>query len=266
MGFVASSASAQMAQSQYCSPYFDAVGAGKPGAPAVVPDRLLLDTDLAVRCLVAVVGAINSEIGQNGMAPETSTKLWGATDAIRTLMTAPSSNAEGSVASALPIFVDRFRKYAGADLNVASALTYGMRDDNNYLRINSVLIMSNVVDDATVCVPLIHLNDPKLIDSTSGVHARANLLGVVNVVAPYTSRDNFDNTRTTLHFIRSVLDQGDPNLAATNRIIANMSARLDAQTDNSNRSVPMPETQRKRCKEYLDNYTKSGHTVRDIQY
>jgi hypothetical protein len=127
MVFFAASASAQA--SDYCSPYFDAVSTGKPGVPAVVPDRLLSDTDLAVGCLIAVVRALNADLGPKG-TPETSTKLLSATAGIRTLMTAPSLNPDGSVAPSLPAFVNRFRKYAGADLNVASALTYGMRDDN----------------------------------------------------------------------------------------------------------------------------------------
>jgi hypothetical protein len=126
--------------------------------------------------------------------------------------------------------------------------------------------MSNIIDDASVCVPLIHLNDPKLVSGDNGVHARANLLGVVNVVAPYMNRDNFNNTRTTLNFIQNSLDQNDQNLYYTIKIIANINTRLDAQTDSSNRSVPMPEVQRKACREYLDNYAKSGDAVSNIQY
>lgn len=259
----ACSASAQQNQRD-CSPFFDAVAAGNAKVPAVVPDRLFLDTDLAIRCLVAVSSKINTEIGQTGASAETSAKLLSTTAAIRTLMTTPSY---GQPRAALASFVDAFQKSADADLNVASALSYGARDENADLRLNSVLILGNVIDDATVCVPIVQLNDPRLLGTPTGVRARANLLGIVNVVAPYASRENFNNLQSTIKSVEKTFDRGDPNFNSTSRLLANISARLAAQTDSSNKNVTMPENQRRSCDEYFEHYTKiNAISIENVKY
>ena len=48
-----------------------------------------------------------------------------------------------------------FRGVADKNLAVVSALSFGMRDNDPDLRLNSVLIASKTIDDNTVCVPLI---------------------------------------------------------------------------------------------------------------
>jgi hypothetical protein len=117
----------------------------------------------------------------------------------------------------------------------------------NNFRLNPVQILGNVIDNTTVCTPLAHLNDPALLESPNGINGRANLLGVISVVAPWAYKENFDNITRTTQAIKASIQDGDPNLRSTSASLANIDARLLSQTATSNKNVPMPEAWRSDC-------------------
>jgi hypothetical protein len=103
-------------------------------------------------------------------------------------------------------------------------------------------------------VPIAHLNDPDLEKTDSGKNGRANLLGVISVVAPWAYRENYDAISTTY---KAVSDRivNDPDSATTQRILDNIRKRLDSQDVNStNASIPLPAEFRAACKAYLAAY------------
>jgi hypothetical protein len=237
-----------------CTPFFEAVASGNRNLPAVVPDRLLSDTDTAIFCLVAVVRKMNSEIGPRGLLPDTAQRLLSATAALRVMMTrGTTASDEGHASSAaLDDFIRRFR--ADDDVDVASVLSYGARSDLYDLRLNSVLILGNVIDNTTVCAPLAHLNDPGLLDTPNGVNGRANLLGIISVVAPWAYKENFANITKTIEAIKASMSEGDPNLKSTSASISNITARLLTQTPTSNKNVPMPDQWRRDCANFVESF------------
>jgi hypothetical protein len=254
--FGASPVAAQQPASD-CTPYFEAVASGNIKLPAVVPDRLLADTDAAIFCLVAVVRKMNAEVGPRGLLPETAQRLLSATAALRVLMTR-------SPPAALNDFITKFR--AADDVDVASVLSYGARSDLFDLRLNSVLILGNVIDNTTVCAPLAHLNDPGLLEAPNGINGRANLLGVIAVVAPWAYKENFDNITRTTQAIKTSVQDGDPNLKSTSASLANIDARLMSQTTTSNKNVWMPEAWRRDCATFVENFKPKITAIANVQY
>jgi hypothetical protein len=263
-GLVASPAVAQKSASE-CAPYFEAVASGNIKLPAVVPDRLLSDADTAIFCLVAGVKKMSSEVGPRGLPPETAQRLLSATAAIRVLMTRATSADQGRAnPAALDEFIAKFR--AADDIDVVSVLSYGARSDLYDLRLNSVLILGNIIDNTTVCAPLAHLNDPGLLDSPNGINGRANLLGVISVVAPWAYKENFDNITRTTQAIKSSIQESDPNVKSTSASLANIAARLLSQTTTSNRNVLLPEAWRRDCAAYVENFKPKIIAIANVQY
>jgi hypothetical protein len=237
-----------------CTPYFEAVASGNVNLPAVVPDRLLSDIDTAIFCLVAVLKKMNSEVGPQGLPPDTAQRLLSATAALRVLMTRGAAvSDEGRAKSAtLDDFIRKFR--ADDDVDVASVLSYGARSNLYDLRLNSVLILGNVIDNTTVCAPLAHLNDPGLLDTPNGMNGRANLLGIISVVAPWAYKENFVNITKTIEAIKASIPEGDPSLKSTSASISNITTRLLTQTPTSNKNVPMPDQWRRDCANFVEKF------------
>jgi hypothetical protein len=67
----------------------------------------------------------------------------------------------------------------------------------------STLILANVIDNTTVCVPIDHLYDPSI-----SINGRANLLSVVSVVAPWAYRQKYDNISKVQARISSTISEG----------------------------------------------------------
>ena len=261
----ASPAVAQQSASD-CTPYLAAVASGNIKVPAVVPDRLLSDTDTAIFCLVAVTRKMNSEVGPRGLPPDTAQGLLSATAALRVLMTRGTTVSDQGRANpaALADFIAKFR--AADDVEVASVLSYGARSDLYDLRLNSVLILGNVIDNSTVCAPLAHLNDPGLLDYPNGINGRANLLGVISVVAPWAYKENFENITRTTQAIKASIQDGDPNLKSTSATLANISARLSSQTGSSNKNVLLPVEWRRACATFVDNFKPKITATSNVRY
>lgn len=235
-----------------CEKFAQAVDASKQ-KNVPIDESLLQDPD-AVTCLAKELGKIGTSFGQFNAANKA--KMFRVTDALRKIMTRGVYSQdtllnEQEVPVDLQKFVQDFRQVADHNLEVNSALSFGMGDNDPDLRLNSVLIASKTIDDNTVCVPLILLNDKALATTDLGVRARSNLLGVVTVVAPWVSKENFDVMSTTRENIASTI-ANNSNLTVTNALLDNIGKRLNSQTPQSAKNFPLDQQQLKLCEGYLD--------------
>lgn len=239
-------------QSPECDKFAQAVDAGKQKA-VPIEENLLQDPN-AVTCLAKEIGKIGTTFGPFDDANEV--KMFRVTDALRKIMTRGYSQdtllSEQQIPAELQQFVKDFRQVSDNNLDVVSALSFGMSDSDPDLRLNSVLIASKTIDDNTVCVPLIVLNNKGLAKTDLGIRARSNLLGVVTVVAPWTTKENFDIMAATRANIAATVAGEDPNLTVTNALLDNIKKRLDSQTSESTKSFSLDPSQLKLCQNYLD--------------
>jgi hypothetical protein len=250
-----------------CSVYNAAIAPDK-SAPAVVPESYLIDVNAAMPCLIAAIERLGSQITSVTMDADTKNKLLSASAALRSVMTRldaldkQSGNSDG-----LNRFITLFRDKSS--LATISALTFGARNDDKDLRLNSVLLLGNVIDNRSVCVPLTHLNDPDFMKATEAVKARANLLGVVSVVAPWAYRENFNSIQKTHDSIENQISRNDPGLKTTVSILDNIQQRLAAQKPNSNKDYALStlvEGGAKECRLYVDAYTPKLTTPGNVDY
>jgi hypothetical protein len=258
--------------SDSCSVYGNGIEGGYASGVPVVPDRLLAsDWKEALSCLVPIIGAL--KVTGPKFNPETQSKFLSATGALRAIITRLSlSDEKLKTAPAeqrrnqdtLNDFIKAFRDLE--NLDVMSVLTFGVRSDNYDMRLNSVLILGNVVDDRTVCIPLTHLNDPELDKTDYGINGRANLLGIIAVVAPWALKQNFESIKATRDSIFQSIRKDDPNLKQTYALLDNIDARLKVQTPQTNKSVDMPANQREDCKRYIEEYRPKLRDTRNLAY
>lgn len=218
------------AEQSSCATFFSAVEPDKSGAASVVPDVLLVDQNQATPCLVEVLRALGQRIGSvaDMEQPAVQLPLLSATSAIRRVIaTANGGNEIKYDAAHLKEFIGTFRDKD--DIDVVSALSYAARSSDKDLRLNAVLILGNVIDNSTVCVPVIHLNDSTLLDSPGGLNGRANLLGIISVVVPWAYKQNFESITATVNALENALaDKADA--LQTFRIIKNVKTRSLAQS------------------------------------
>jgi hypothetical protein len=230
------SAVAQTPQSRDdCVVYQTAVSRSVP-----FPDKLLAaDWQSAIRCLVLTLEDLKGPI-ERGPTQETWPQFVRATAMIRIII-ANNERKEAGGAETLNPAVQEFRKHA--NLDAASSLVYGARMADDDARLNGTLVLGNVVDNQTVCVPLDHLYDPALGSNATGYHVRgrANLLGVVSVVAPWAYKENYANIRTLWQYmsneLEAVKDRSD--LKQTFEIVNNIKARLDFQDEAASKGQPV---------------------------
>jgi hypothetical protein len=233
------SASAQQQSGDDCAPYARAIEP-KDGAASALPDRLLGDSP-ALRCLLRLIKDLRPH-NLNGQLDSTNlSRFISATSAVRILMAnadrkdteAQGSNAQNSY---LVSFIKQFHQFDS--LEVIEALAYGLRQDNSDARSNSLAILGNVIDNRFACIIFDHLYDTQGIDD----RARANLLAVVSVIAPWAYAENFDNICRWIETAGNKIDR--ERLPQTARIIDNLSSRLYTQTDQTNQSAWLPESAR----------------------
>ena len=162
-------------------------------------------------------------------------------------------------------FISTFRN--NDSIGTVSVLSYGTRSEVSDLRLNSLSILGNVIDNTTVCVALAHLNDPTLLDSPNGNNGRANLLAAISVVAPWAYKENFENISRTVKAIKdSIMNRDDPTLKYTVYALNNINDRLETQKPNSNKSVPMPDKWRANCQAYVQNFVPKIVTIDNVRY
>jgi hypothetical protein len=140
------------------------------------------------------------------------------TDILRTTL---STNADA---------ISLFRTCDSA--SIIRPLVWAARGQNQGLRLNGTLILGNIADNTTICIVLHHLRDSSL--SPNG---RANLLGVTLAVAGYAYSENSREILKTLELIKS---KADPDMAQTQKLVADIFARVNA---SPNKSTPMAQAQ-----------------------
>jgi hypothetical protein len=206
----------------------------------VVPSSLLSGED-AESCLLDVVRALSKKIDSVDSLDsnrEVRLTLSSAAIAFRRIFSAASP--ESGDKERLRQLIGRLRGFD--DIETTSALSFAARSSDRDLRLNAVLILGNIIDNTTVCVPLAHLNDSTLLMSESGINGRANLLGIVSVVAPWAYEENYKSIVATVDWMRDPSNSIDGSFTDTLKIIENIELRLKAQdkgtgTANKNTSL-----------------------------
>jgi len=248
----------------YCAIYAAAVTADSAATVPVVSESLLADWNAALPCLIKVLRSLKGEVGPQPMTPETRSKMLSLTGAFRSIILKFSDPNDPKKVAEMNAFIKKFRDLD--DVDAISVLSWGARSDSPDIRANSLLILGNVIDNTTICVPLAHLNDPNLMKSPSGVNGRANLLSLLAVVAPWAYKENSENIARTRASIAAQVDSNDPNLKGTVARLENVATRLGNNTETSNRSVPMPETWRLPCKAYVEGFVPKLPSLENVQY
>jgi hypothetical protein len=75
--------------------------------------------------------------------------------------------------------------------------------------------------------------------SAEPVKGRANLLGIVSVVAPWAYKENYENIERTRNFISTQVSRDDPGLKTTISILDNIQIRLKSQSETSNKVITL---------------------------
>jgi hypothetical protein len=233
-----------------CTAFFDAITPLKADASqsvAVIPDALLSDSKRAIDCLVIVIGSLKPRVTSDVFEPDLRAKFMSATAALRSMIVkANAQDAANRDHTEIQKFVSEFR--SKTNLDVVAVLTYGVRNQDPDVRLNSLLILANVIDNSTLCVPLDHLYIPDLEKTPHGKRGRANLLSVISVVAPWAYKENFKNIENARKSVALKTPNSD-EFKDTIAILANIDARLKSQTGNSNMSVSSRD-EGKACRQY----------------
>jgi hypothetical protein len=249
-----------------CFNFVTAVAPDKGGA-AVVPEQYLADTNVAVPCLTQILDGIGGQIASPAIDADARNKLLSVSGALRSIMTRldAADKASGSAdADGLQDFISMFRDKSTA--NVISALTFGVRSYDRNLRLSATLLLGNVIDNRFVCIPLVHLNDPDFMKSAEAVKARANLLSIVSVVAPWAYKENYNNMQKTRDFVNGQINRDDPDLKTTIYVLDNIQARLKSQTGNSNKAVSLNPSFAEVCRKYVQAYLPKPASLENVAY
>jgi hypothetical protein len=201
------------------------------------------------------------------MPPDGGSKLLSATAALRAIMAKQSAL---DAASGTPNDTRKLNEFISLvrdkdNIAVVSVLTYAARSDIYDARLNSVLILGNIIDNTTVCVPIAHLNDPDLDSTDYGRNGRANLLGIISVVAPWAYYENYDAIEQTRAMLLAKVGD-NPDFKTTRTILDNIDKRLRSQTDQTNKSVPLPAEFKRACKTYIEAYRAKQTITGNFKY
>ena len=224
---------------------------------ASLPDKLLgTDWRTAMHCMVRALDSLKSDI-ENKPTADTWAQFVRATGLIRIVIA--NNESIGGDEPGNPA-IREFR--IQATLNAASSLAYGSRSDNDNARVNAVLVYGNVVDNQTVCVAIDHLYDQQLgaTAKSYNIRGRANLLGVVSVVAPWAYKENYLNIKSVRQYMADELAplRERSDLKQTFDILENIRVRLQFQDDaeakgqavNKRISLSDPRIGLDKCKGY----------------
>ncbi|MDC9823764.1 hypothetical protein PRN20_08465 [Devosia sp. ZB163] len=228
-----------MGSKDACAPFTEATK-----TPGAVPDELLADMDTSVPCLMGVLGDLAKQGAKAELVETERDKLNRATAALGKLISAKGVPA-----------IDQMRALDTTE--IASLLSFGARSGDYATRVNSTMLLSNIVDNSTVCVVMDHLADPQLTTTEGGKNGRANLLSVASVVAPWAMRSNYANMQKLLDYVEEdIVDETD--VAQTTRIVAAFKERLAFQEKVAvpNRNIDSAEA--RRCNEWPVLYDNSA--------
>jgi hypothetical protein len=244
-----------------CLPYQTAVLKSIP-----FPDnRLASDWQKAARCLAIALDELKGPIEaqwEKKENPDAWAQFVRATAMIRIVIANKErKDKDPGAADAPNPAIQEYR--AQATLDSASSLAFGTRTGDDSARLNATLVFGNVVDNQSVCVAIDHLYDPVLGPDAAFHHVRgrANLLGVISVVAPWAYKENYANILAIwTHMSRqleAVKDRGD--LKQTFDILKNIRTRLDFQDElerkgqQPNRKTSISDAGYPACKSYRPN-------------
>lgn len=234
--FASHAVSALESQGEACAPYFSSVFESN----TAISDGLLQDEDLAIDCLVQAL----KKLSQDVVSPNIEESKRGALNRAAAALLRIVENGE------IPA-IKKIR--LKDDISVASVLSFGARNEDRETRLNCTGLLSNIIDNSNVCVPMDHLSDPELSKFEWGINGRANLIAVVSVVAPWAQKSNYTNMEKLVSFLETQL-AGQENIPKTNELLKNLKDRLSYQDklstpDKSNdNSTIMEECRKMRAK------------------
>lgn len=243
-----------------CAPYYDAVTGGPTPEVAVsapaVPESLLREWQTAIPCLSFAIAGLRSEVEEVSrrsevekkpleFPPSLRAKFLRAAGAVRAIMGANKSDDE------LRKVITAFREVD--NLDVASVLSFGARTTDYNVRLNAMLVFSNVVDNTTVCAPIDHLYDKRLEgDDDAAAKGRVNLLAVVNVVAPWAYRENYLNIENVQKYWSAKAAENQKYRGLVT-YLENIKSRLESQPASSNKAVSLTP-QLGACRQYVKKW------------
>ena len=219
-----------------CLPYAQAVNADG------VPREQLKDWQTALECLIDLVRAMQPTVVTVELAASRK-DLLAAAKAMRVIL-------DENTGPAIQLFRSK------DDVDVISVLSYGARvpdvsdSPNRDLRLNTTLVLGNVIDNTTVCVPMDHLFDPQIT-----VNGRANLLAVVSVVASWALSKNLENIEKVISYTENVI--GTNNVSDTMRILASLKKKVDQRKDALRTDTTTPSKAEEllvSCRSYKRNW------------
>lgn len=185
---------------------------------ALASDLLFGEVD-TILCLVEILNGLKERVQSVQLDNETGDQLLRISGAIRSVLSTRGPSA-----------IREFRRHD--DPATASVLAFAARSPDPGLRINATLVLADVIDNSTVCVPIDHLYDPALLTSAGGESGRINLMGVVSVVAPWAYKENYANiSRLTTKLRRDIGARG--RAPQTEEVLTNLENRLAFQSKAS---------------------------------
>jgi hypothetical protein len=257
-----------------CAAYNAAVVAGAPSTVPVVSDALLTNWRTALACLVPIVAGMNDTMKSGSVSAPLRAKYLSATGAIRAMATKIGAGEDANAQlpqgqrnpniDTIAMFQAEFRKVQS--IEVFAALTTGARSDNYDMRLTSILVLGNTIDERFACVPLVQILDPELDTADYAINAKANLLGMLSRVAPFVYKEDFSNVRSVKAVIAKAVPPGDPRFNQTRLILENIEQRLNAQTDASNRGVALDGDANGKCTKYMVTYPATDLMKANIKY
>jgi hypothetical protein len=257
-----------------CPVYAAAVASGAPGTVPIVPDSLLTNWRAAIACLVPLVAGMNDTLKSGSVDAKTRAKYLSAVGAIRAIGTKIGAGEEANNAlqsdqrnpsvDTIAMFQAEFRKVQSID--VFAVLTAGARSDNYDMRLTSILVLGNIIDERFACVPLVQIFDPVLDSAEYAINAKANILGMLSRVAPFVYKEDYANVRNVKAAISKVVPPNDSRFAQTRLILDNIEQRLNAQTDASNRGVNLDRDAKEKCMKYMAAYPATEQMKANIKY
>jgi hypothetical protein len=158
----------------------------------------------ALTCLTKALSDLQSTV-KSVEAAASSKEVLRAAKAIRVIFEDRKGDA-----------IEEFRK--GDDLRAITVLTFGARSEDYDTRLNTTLVLGNVIDDTTACVPIDHLYDPKI-----SVNGRANLLAIVSSAVSSMAGEDLGDVEKVSAYTRNQLPRGATDSL---RILDNLDARV----------------------------------------
>jgi hypothetical protein len=191
----------------------DEIDAAVFATPGSVPD-FLLDTPGATNCLMGALTTLSQREVDGQLSTDDNLALLRATGALGKII----AKGQG----------DPIARIREADsIAIVDLLAYGAKSTDYDTRANTTNLLTNIIDNSTVCVVMDHLADPTLSASEDGFKGRAALLATVSVVAPWATKSNYENMKQLSGYLDGQVDVG--KAPKTGELLKNFDERLDYQ-------------------------------------